>query len=269
MLVGPYEESQQWVDDIASHCGADSIVLAKQRFGDHEVSIDANGLPTPAGHTPVLVDDMVSTARTMLASARLLLEHGCPAPICVAVHTLFAEAAYSDLQAVAADIFTSDTVAHHPTAFPWQSAWQPAAAAGATRPRRSIMSKLKAQETISLAEQLDAEEAHIHAAVGSADTPMTPLAQREARDEADLADEEITQRQDDAMLDHYRMQLADIAAARARMQHGQYGTCIDCQQPIPFSRLQAYPTAKRCTACQRRMSNFMRDSWRIPGTEGN
>ncbi|WP_042875818.1 TraR/DksA family transcriptional regulator [Cupriavidus necator] len=114
------------------------------------------------------------------------------------------------------------------------------------------MSKLTAQETVSLAAQLDADEARIHAAVGSADTPMTPLAQREARDEGDLADEEVTQRQDDAMLDHYRMQLADIAAARARMQHGQYGICIDCQQPIPFSRLQAYPTAKRCTVCQRR-----------------
>ncbi|WP_348635772.1 MULTISPECIES: TraR/DksA C4-type zinc finger protein [unclassified Cupriavidus] len=62
------------------------------------------------------------------------------------------------------------------------------------------------------------------------------------------------------MPDHYRMQLADIAAARARKQRGQYGNCIDCQQPIPFSRLQAYPTAKRCTACQRRHEIFMCDS---------
>lgn len=112
LLVGPDEESQQWVDDIASRSGADSIVLAKQRFGDHEVSIDASGLPTPAGRTSVLVDDMVSTARTMLASARLLREHGYPAPVCVSVHALFAEAAYADLQAVAADIVTCDTVAH-------------------------------------------------------------------------------------------------------------------------------------------------------------
>lgn len=112
LLVGPDEESQQWVDDIASRCGADSIVLAKQRFGDHKVSIDACGLPAPAGRTPVLVDDMVSTARTMLASARLLREHGYPAPVCVGVHALFAEAAYADLQAVAADIVTCDTVAH-------------------------------------------------------------------------------------------------------------------------------------------------------------
>ncbi|MBF6990045.1 MULTISPECIES: TraR/DksA family transcriptional regulator [Cupriavidus] len=121
------------------------------------------------------------------------------------------------------------------------------------------MTNLTAQQSASLVAQLDAEEASIRAAVGSADTPMTPMAQREARDEGDLADDEINQRQDDAMLDHYRMQLADISAARTRMQHGQYGTCIDCQQPIPFSRLQAYPTAKRCTACQRRHEQLYAD----------
>ncbi|WP_341868083.1 TraR/DksA family transcriptional regulator [Cupriavidus lacunae] len=120
----------------------------------------------------------------------------------------------------------------------------------------SYVRLLTARETVSLAAQLDAEEARIHAAVGSADTPMTPLAQREPQDKSDLADEEITQQQDDAMLDHYRMQLADIAAARARMQHGQYGICIDCQQPIPFTRLQARPTAMRCTACQCRREHL-------------
>ena len=26
--------------------------------------------------------------------------------------------------------------------------------------------------------------------------------------------------------------------------------CIDCGQPIPFARLEAYPTAKRCLRCQ-------------------
>ncbi|SDD81949.1 ribose-phosphate pyrophosphokinase [Cupriavidus sp. YR651] len=112
LLVGPDEESQQWVDDIASRCGADSIVLVKQRFGDREVSINASGLPAPAGRTPVLVDDMVSSASTMLASARLLREHGYPAPVCVGVHALFAEAAYANLQAVTSHIVTCDTVAH-------------------------------------------------------------------------------------------------------------------------------------------------------------
>ncbi|QRQ89012.1 TraR/DksA family transcriptional regulator [Cupriavidus oxalaticus] len=113
------------------------------------------------------------------------------------------------------------------------------------------MNELTAQEIASLAAQLDAEEAHIHAVAGSADTPMPSLVPRESRDESDLAGEETTQRQADAMLKHYRTQLADIEAARSRMQRAQYGICVDCGEPIMFVRLQAYPTAKRCTACQR------------------
>ncbi|WP_432257342.1 TraR/DksA family transcriptional regulator [Cupriavidus sp. TMH.W2] len=40
-----------------------------------------------------------------------------------------------------------------------------------------------------------------------------------------------------------------------RVSHGtrgicRVGVCIDCQQAIPFARLQAYPAAMRCTACQ-------------------
>lgn len=90
------------------------------------------------------------------------------------------------------------------------------------------MSKLTVQELASVAAQLDAEETQVRAAVGSSDSPMAPMAQLEPRDEGDLADEEVRRRQGDAMRDHYRMRLVDIAAARARMQHGEYGTCVDC-----------------------------------------
>jgi RNA polymerase-binding transcription factor DksA len=47
-------------------------------------------------------------------------------------------------------------------------------------------------------------------------------------------------------------ELRDIAAAEARMAAGRYGVCIDCGAAIDFKRLDAYPTAKRCIACQRR-----------------
>ncbi|AOZ04385.1 conjugal transfer protein TraR (plasmid) [Cupriavidus sp. USMAHM13] len=111
---------------------------------------------------------------------------------------------------------------------------------------------LTLQEMTQLSTLLDAEERRIHAVVGSANTPLVGPVQREAQDEADQADEEIAQRVDDAVLNHYRMELADIAAARTRMSRGKYGTCVDCGQAIDFARLQAYPTAKRCTGCQRR-----------------
>ena len=45
-------------------------------------------------------------------------------------------------------------------------------------------------------------------------------------------------------------ELRDIVAAEARLSDGTYGICIDCDAPIPYARLAAHPTAKRCIACQ-------------------
>ena len=45
-------------------------------------------------------------------------------------------------------------------------------------------------------------------------------------------------------------ELRDILAAERRMAAGTYGVCIDCDEPIPYARLAAYPTAKRCVRCQ-------------------
>jgi DnaK suppressor protein len=44
--------------------------------------------------------------------------------------------------------------------------------------------------------------------------------------------------------------LRDIEAALQRIKSGEYGVCIECGDDIGFTRLQAYPTAKRCIVCQ-------------------
>lgn len=46
--------------------------------------------------------------------------------------------------------------------------------------------------------------------------------------------------------------LRDIEAALQRIKDGDYGSCIDCGDDIGLTRLQAYPTAKRCIVCQER-----------------
>lgn len=46
-------------------------------------------------------------------------------------------------------------------------------------------------------------------------------------------------------------ELKDVEAALSRLRLGTYGTCLDCGGPIPFARLEAFPTAKRCQPCQR------------------
>jgi len=46
-------------------------------------------------------------------------------------------------------------------------------------------------------------------------------------------------------------EVRDIEAALQRIAAGTYAICIRCDQPIDGERLDAYPTAKRCLACQR------------------
>ena len=47
----------------------------------------------------------------------------------------------------------------------------------------------------------------------------------------------------------------DLRAAIARVDGGTYGTCIDCQQPIPERRLTAVPWAARCRECQENLEH--------------
>lgn len=90
LLVGPDSESEQWVAEVARLVQAPHVVLSKTRRGDHDVSVE---LPRSdggwAGRTPVLLDDILSTGHTVLASAQALREAGLPPPLCVVVHALF------------------------------------------------------------------------------------------------------------------------------------------------------------------------------------
>jgi DnaK suppressor protein len=53
-----------------------------------------------------------------------------------------------------------------------------------------------------------------------------------------------------AILDRHVRELRDIEAAFQRIRDGKYGVCMDCGDDVAFTRLQAYPTAKRCIVCQ-------------------
>ena len=55
-----------------------------------------------------------------------------------------------------------------------------------------------------------------------------------------------------AIIDRHVQELRDIEAAKARIQAGQFGSCIDCGERIGIERLRSYPVAKRCFVCQHR-----------------
>jgi RNA polymerase-binding transcription factor DksA len=56
-----------------------------------------------------------------------------------------------------------------------------------------------------------------------------------------------------ALMDLDRLQLAQIAAALARLARGQYGFCRACGEEIDLARLRALPFAQRCAPCQARV----------------
>jgi len=117
LLVGPDEESLQWVGAVAEMAGAPFVTLRKIRHGDTEVEIEVPDLDAVAGRTPVLVDDILSTGHTLSKTVVALKDRGFGAPICLAVHAVFAGDAERLLtQAGAARLVTANTIEHHTNA---------------------------------------------------------------------------------------------------------------------------------------------------------
>jgi DnaK suppressor protein len=49
--------------------------------------------------------------------------------------------------------------------------------------------------------------------------------------------------------------LTSIDMALLRINSGEYGTCLQCDEPIAFARLQAQPYATLCIDCQSASEN--------------
>jgi ribose-phosphate pyrophosphokinase len=113
VLVGPDAESAQWVTDVANQVGAPSVVMRKERRSDRVVEVSAPDMAAYRRHTPVVVDDVVSSAQTMVETVKCLVSAGLRAPVCVAVHALFSDTSEQALLgAGAAKIVTTTSVPH-------------------------------------------------------------------------------------------------------------------------------------------------------------
>ena len=112
LIIGPDVESEQWVLDVANAVGAPYKVLRKVRKGDRLVEIEIPDLGAFSAHTPVLVDDIASSAKTMIETAGHLAARGMHPPVCLAVHGLFSDAAFDELAAKASTVVTTNSVTH-------------------------------------------------------------------------------------------------------------------------------------------------------------
>jgi ribose-phosphate pyrophosphokinase len=113
LLIGPDSESEQRVAAVARDAGAAHVDLQKVRRGDRDVDVSVPDVARWRDHTPVLVDDIVSTARTMIETVSHLKRESMRPPVCIAVHGIFAGDAYGELMAAGASrVVTTSTVPH-------------------------------------------------------------------------------------------------------------------------------------------------------------
>jgi RNA polymerase-binding protein DksA len=114
---------------------------------------------------------------------------------------------------------------------------------------------LNNQQMQELQQALDADYARLLEEVRNAfeargDHQYAELVNRDPADPGDASVADLLANVSLAEIDRHVAAIRDIDAARARIKDGSYGVCVDCKMEIPYERMRAYPTAKRCLPCQ-------------------
>ena len=112
LLMGPDEESAQWVAQAASRHRFDNAVCRKIRHGDWSVEVALPDVAV-AGRQVVLLDDVASTGHTVAQAARLLLAAGAVSVDVAVTHALFAgDAMQVILEAGVSEVWSTDCIEH-------------------------------------------------------------------------------------------------------------------------------------------------------------
>jgi len=112
LLIGPDEESAQWVAQAASRHGFEHAVCRKVRHGDRAVEISLPDFPM-TGRQVVLLDDVASTGHTIAQATHLLLQAGARSVDMAVTHALFAGDALQVIgDAGVGEIWSTDCINH-------------------------------------------------------------------------------------------------------------------------------------------------------------
>ncbi|KNG94577.1 phosphoribosylpyrophosphate synthetase [Pseudaestuariivita atlantica] len=113
VILGPDSESQQWVAEVARMAGRPFEVLSKVRSGDRNVQVSVPESEALTQGTPVILDDIASSGRTMIRAIERLAAAGTRPPVCVVIHAVFAAGAHDEILAAgAARVITTNSIPH-------------------------------------------------------------------------------------------------------------------------------------------------------------
>jgi ribose-phosphate pyrophosphokinase len=113
VIVGPDEESEPWVEQIARPLGLDFAVMKKIRRGDIDVELMAAGSLDIRNRPVLVVDDICSSGATLSAALRVLIAAGARSAKVYVTHALCPPTVITALRkAGAEDVISSDSCVH-------------------------------------------------------------------------------------------------------------------------------------------------------------
>jgi ribose-phosphate pyrophosphokinase len=125
IIIGPDEESQQWVKAIAAPHRWMYTIATKERYSDTQVKVSFSDNTSEknisldlAGQDLIIVDDIASTGKTLI-QAVIQLQHQKPRSISIIVtHAFFVDSAIKQLNELGvSNIWSSDSIPHATNAF--------------------------------------------------------------------------------------------------------------------------------------------------------
>lgn len=112
VLVGPDGESSQWATKIAGTIGAQATVFEKKRYSSWKVRVEmVKPLPLK-GRNIVIVDDIISTGKTMMEAVKLAKRHKAKSVTAIGVHGIFVGNCYQKLKKMSVKVISTNCIEH-------------------------------------------------------------------------------------------------------------------------------------------------------------
>jgi len=112
ILMGPDEESLQWVAQAAAQHHLDYAVAKKVRMGDRDVEVTLPSISV-YGRPVILLDDIASSGHTLARTTELLLQAGAQSVDVMVTHALFMGSALEMVKrAGVSEVWSTDCIDH-------------------------------------------------------------------------------------------------------------------------------------------------------------
>ncbi|HKI51924.1 MAG TPA: TraR/DksA family transcriptional regulator [Geothermobacteraceae bacterium] len=113
------------------------------------------------------------------------------------------------------------------------------------------MNELTAPQLVELRERLNKMQQELTGLLENSSEGALPVALEQPIGRLSRMDAMQQQSMVQANRSAARTQLELVNAALRRISASDYGDCLACEEPIPFSRLQVKPETALCIDCQR------------------